>query len=54
MNVVFVYFGKPFMKVRVQLAKWVVGKRKQPRSGHLLLLSLFGQVIEGMRENTNR
>ena len=60
----FVYFGKPFMKVRVLwirkqevdvlLAKWIVGKRKQPRSGNLLLLSLLGQVIEGMREDTNR
>ena len=27
---------------------------KQPRSGHLLLLSLFDQVIEGIREDTNR
>ena len=41
-------------EVDVQLAKWIVGKRKQPRSGHLLLLSLFDQVIEGMREDTNR
>ena len=42
------------MHLRVQLAKCIVGKRKQPRSGHLLLLSLFDQVIEGMREDTNR
>ena len=41
-------------EVDVQLAKWIVGKRKQPRSGHLLSLSLFDQVIEGMREDTNR
>ena len=41
-------------EVDVQLAKWIVGKRKQPRSRHLLLLSLFGQVIEGMREVTHR
>ena len=41
-------------KVDVQLAKLIVEKRKQQRSGHLLLLSLFGQVIEGMREVTNR
>ena len=41
-------------EVDVQLAKWLVGKRKQPRSGHLLMLSLFGQVIERMREDTNR
>ena len=40
-------------EVDVQLAKCIVGKRKQPRSGHLLLLSLFGRVIEGMREDTN-
>ena len=37
----------------VQLAKCIVGKRKQPRSGHLLVLSLFDQVIEGMREDNN-
>ena len=41
-------------KQEVQVAKWIVVKRKQSRSGHLLLLSLFGQVIEGMREDTNR
>ena len=41
-------------EVDIQFAKWIVGKRKQPRSGHLLLLSLFGQVIEGLREDTNR
>ena len=40
-------------EVDVQLAKWIVGKLKQARSGHLLLLSLFGQVIETMREDTN-
>ena len=41
-------------EVDVQLAKSIVGKRKQPRSGHLLLLPLFGQAIEGMSEVTNR
>ena len=41
-------------EVDIQLAKWRVGKRKQPRSGYFLLLSIFGQVIEGMREDTNR
>ena len=41
-------------EVDVQLAKCIVGKREQPRSGHLHLLSLFGQVIEGMREDNNR
>ena len=35
-------------------ARWIVEKRKLPRSGHLLLLCLFDQVIEGMREDTNR
>ena len=40
-------------EVDLQLAKWIVGKRKQPRSGHLLVLSLFGRVIEGMSEVTN-
>ena len=39
---------------RVQLAKWFAGKRKQPRPGHLLMLSLCGRVIEGVREVTNR
>ena len=34
-------------EVDAQLAKWIAGKRKQPRSGHLTL-SLFGQLIEGM------
>ena len=38
----------------VQSAKWIAGKRKQPRSGHLLVLCLCGRVIEGMREVTNR
>ena len=41
-------------EVDVQLVRWIIGKRKQPRSGHLLLLSLFCQVMEGMREDTNR
>ena len=40
-------------EVDVQLAKWIPEKRKQPRSSHLLVLLLFGQVIEGMREVTN-
>ena len=40
-------------EVDVQLAKWIVGKRKQSRSGHLLLLYLCGRVIKGMREDTN-
>ena len=38
----------------VQSAKWIDGKRKQPRPGHLLMLSLCGRVIEGVREVTNR
>ena len=41
-------------EVDVQLAKWIVSKLKQPRPGHLLLLSLLGQVIAGMRKDTNR
>ena len=41
-------------EVDIQIAKWIVGKRKEPSWGHLLLLSLFAQVIEGMREDTNR
>ena len=39
---------------KVQLAKWITGKRKQPRLGHLLVLSLCARVIEGVREVTNR
>ena len=39
-------------EVDVQLVECIVGKRKQPRSGHLLLLSLSGRVIEGMRVDT--
>ena len=39
--------------VYVRLAKWLAEKRKQPRSGHLLVLSLCSRVIEGMREVTN-
>ena len=38
----------------VQLVKWIAGTSKQPRSGHLFLVSLFCQVMEGMREDTNR
>ena len=38
----------------VQLAKWITGKRKQPRTGHLLVLSPCGQIIEIVREVTNR
>ena len=41
-------------EVDVRLAKWMAEKRKQPRSGHLLVLFLCGQVIEGKREVTNR
>ena len=41
-------------KPNVQLAKWITGKRKQPRPGHLLVLSLCGRVIEGVMEITNR
>ena len=36
----------------VRLAKWIAEKLKQPRSGHLLVL--FGRVIEGKMEVTNR
>ena len=38
----------------VRLAKWIAEKRKQQRSGHLLMLFLCGRVIEGKREVTNR
>ena len=38
----------------VQLAKWLAGKRKQPRYGHLFVLSLCGRVIERVREVTIR
>ena len=41
-------------EVDVRLAKWTPGKRKQPRSGHLLVFFLCGRVIEGKREVTNR
>ena len=34
----------------VQSAKWIAGKRKQPQPGHLLMLSLCGRVIEGVRD----
>ena len=37
-----------------ELAKWIAGKPKQPRSGHFLVLSLCGRVIERVREITNR
>ena len=30
----------------VQLAKWIAGKHKQPRTSHLLVLALCGRVIE--------
>ena len=40
-------------EVDVELAKWIAEKRKQPRSGHLLLLLLCGRMIEGKREVTN-
>ena len=38
----------------VHLAKSIAGTRKQPRSGHFLVLSLCGRVIEGVRDVTNR
>ena len=37
-----------------QLAKWIAKKRKQPRLGHFLKLSLCGRVIEEVGEVTNR
>ena len=40
--------------VNKKVAKWIAEKRKQPRSGPLIVLSLFGRVIEGMREVNNR
>ena len=40
-------------EVDVRLAEWITEKRKQPRSGHLLVLVLCGRVIEGKREVTN-
>ena len=41
-------------EVDVQLAKWIAEKRKQLRSGHLLVLFLCARMIEGKREVTNR
>ena len=41
-------------EVDVRLAKWRAENRKQPRSGHLLVLFLCGRVIEGKREVSNR
>ena len=41
-------------EVDVRLAKWIVEKRKQPRSGHLLVLFVCVRVIEGKEEVTNR
>ena len=43
----------PYIWKDVQLAKWIAGQREQPRSGHLLVLSLCGRVNEGVREVTN-
>ena len=40
-------------EVDVSLAKWIAEKRKQPRSGLLLVLFLCGRVIKGVREVTN-
>ena len=34
-------------EVDVRLSKWIAEKRKQPRSGHLLVFLLCGRVIEG-------
>ena len=42
------------MILKVQLAKWLAVKRKQPLSGHLLVLSLCGRAIEGVKEVNNR
>ena len=42
------------LSTSVQLAKWIAGKRKQQRSGHLLVLFLCGWVIEPVSEVTNR
>ena len=39
---------------KVKSAKVIAEKRKQPLSGHLLMLSLCGRVIERVREVTNR
>ena len=36
----------------VQSAKWIAEKRKKPRPGHLLTLSLCCRVTEGVREVT--
>ena len=38
----------------IRLVKLIAEKRKPPRSGHLLVLFLCGQVMELKREVTNR
>ena len=38
----------------VRLVKWIAEKRKQSRSGHLVVLFLCSRVIEGKREVTIR
>ena len=40
--------------VYIRLAKLIAEKRKQPRSGNLLVLFLYGPAIDGKRDVPNR